>query len=49
MDLTDILAWYSAAISTLVLICGGWVTIRNWFQKKVAAAAAASSSDTTSA
>ncbi|WP_208715713.1 DUF1378 family protein [Pantoea cypripedii] len=46
MTLTDILAWYSAVISTLVLVCGGWVTIRNWFQKKVAAAAAASAGNT---
>lgn len=48
MTLTDYLAWYAAAVSTLVLICGGWVTIRNWFQKKVAAAAAASSGNTAS-
>lgn len=42
MTLTDILAYYAAIVSTLVLVCGGWVTIRSWFQKKVEAAAAAS-------
>ena len=37
MDMTFILAAYSAAASTLLLIAGGWVTVREYFKRKAAA------------
>lgn len=37
MDMTFILAAYSAAASTLLLIAGGWVTVREYFKRKATA------------
>ncbi|ELY4607632.1 hypothetical protein SMZ84_001942 [Cronobacter turicensis] len=36
MDMTFMLAAYSAAGVTLLLIAGGWVTVREYFRRKAA-------------
>ncbi|ELY5939615.1 hypothetical protein SNN83_002713 [Cronobacter malonaticus] len=36
MDMTFMLAAYSAAGVTLLLIAGGWVTVREYFKRKAA-------------
>ena len=35
------LLYFSATVSTLYLIAGGWVAVRNWFKTKAAAKAEA--------
>ena len=36
MDMTFMLAAYSATGVTLLLIAGGWVTVREYFRRKAA-------------
>ena len=36
MDMTFMLAAYGAAGVTLLLIAGGWVTVREYFKRKAA-------------